>query len=273
MLPATKSQPKEMLPVVDTPVIEYVVEEAVASGITDILMIIGKGKRAIEEHFDRNWELEQQLAEQGKEKLLKRIRRISNLADIHFVWQKELNGLGDAIRYARYHVGNEAFAVLLGDSIVESDSTPVTAQLMKVFDRYQDPVIALEEVPMEMVSRYGILKGKEISENLWLAEDWVEKPSQEVAPSRLAIAGRYIFTAEIFDYLDQTQPGLHQEIQLADAMRAMLRDRAMYGLRFEGRRHDVGNTLDFIKANVHFGLKKEGTGPALREWLRSLDLE
>ena len=189
LLPASKSQPKEMLPIVDTPAIQYVVEEAVASGITDILMIIGKGKRAIEEHFDRNFDLENELAAKGKEKELEDLRRISNLADIHFIWQKELNGLGDAISYARHHVGNEPFAVLLGDTLVQSGS-PVTKQLMRTYERYQESVVALEEVAMDKVDRYGIIKGKSIDDNIFLVEDFVEKPAPEDAPSNLAIAGR-----------------------------------------------------------------------------------
>ena len=190
-LPASKSQPKEMLPIVDTPAIQYVVEEAVASGITDILMVIGKGKRAIEEHFDRNFELESELQEKGNLEALARIRRISSLADVHFVWQKELLGLGDAIYCARHHVGQEPFAVLLGDTLVESP-TPVTRQLMDVFDRYQESVVALEKVAPSKVIRYGIMDGKGIADNIYLVKDFVEKPSVEEAPSDLAIAGRYV---------------------------------------------------------------------------------
>lgn len=255
-LPASKSQPKEMLPIVDKPVIQYVVEEAVASGITDILMVIGKGKRAIEEHFDRNFELERELQEKGKEAELKAMRAISDLADIHFVWQRELRGLGDAVACARHHVGSEPFAILLGDTVVESPQ-PVTRQLVDTFARYRESVVALEEVPREKVSRYGVIDGHEIAPRTYLIEDFIEKPSVEEAPSTLAIAGRYVLTAEIFDHILNTQRGKNDEIQLTDAMRLLVASRAMYGLCFEGRRHDIGNKLDFIRTNVTFALKHE----------------
>lgn len=254
-LPVTKSQPKEMLPVVDKPVIQYVVEEAVASGITDILMIIGKGKRAIEEHFDRNFELEAELQARGKDRELEAIRRISDLAEIHFVWQKELNGLGDAVNCARHHVGEEPFVVLLGDTLMDSKD-PVAAQLMQVFDRYQEPVVALEEVPLEKVSRYGVIEGREVVDNVYLVSDFVEKPRPEDAPSRLAIAGRYVLTSDIFACIDETARGKNDEVQLTDALRRLVRERAAYGLRFEGHRYDAGNKLDFIKTNISFALMR-----------------
>ena len=268
-LPASKSQPKEMLPVVDTPTIQYVVEEAVASGITDILMIIGKGKRAIEEHFDRSTELERELTEHGKHEELQAIRRISELANIHFVWQKELNGLGDAISYARYHVGHEPFAVLLGDTIIES-STPVTRQLMEVFAHYREPVVALEQVAREKVSRYGVIDGKSVADGVYRVEDFVEKPSPDQAPSTLVIAGRYIFTAEIFDFIDRTIPGKNHEIQLTDAMHLMVATRAMYGLHFFGKRYDIGNKLDFVKTNIAFGLQRPDMADELRRYITEL---
>jgi len=207
-LPATKSQPKEMLPIVDTPTIQYVVEEAVNSGIEDILMIIGKGKRAIEEHFDRNFELESQLMEQDKEEEVKAIRTITEMADIHFVWQKELKGLGDAVRYAKHHVNNEPFAVLLGDTLIETNiDIPVTKQLIDVYERYHASVVALEEVDPSVVSRYGIVGGDEIHPGTFRIDKLIEKPGREEAPSNLAIASRYIFTPEIFDYLERVRPG------------------------------------------------------------------
>jgi UTP--glucose-1-phosphate uridylyltransferase len=268
-LPATKSQPKEMLPIVDKPVIQYVVEEAVASGITDILMIIGRGKRAIEEHFDRNFELEAELAEKHKDQELATIRRISNLADIHFVWQNELNGLGDAVSCARAHVGQEPFAVLLGDTLLES-SAPVTRQLVQLFDRYQESVVALEEVDASKVSRYGVIAGSEISDRVYLISDFVEKPSVEEAPSRLAIAGRYVFTAEILACIQDLPRGKNDEIQLTDAMRRLVTTRAMYGLRFDGRRHDIGNKLDFIKTNVTYALARDDLRGDLIAFLNEL---
>jgi UTP--glucose-1-phosphate uridylyltransferase len=269
-LPATKSQPKEMLPIVDKPVIQYVVEEAVSAGITDILMVIGKSKRAIEEHFDRNFDLEAALAEKGRVQELEDIRRISNLADIHFVWQKEMKGLGDAVLCARAHVGSEPFAVLLGDTLIDSPE-PVTTQMLRVYDRYQDQVVSLEEVPRARVSRYGIVSGREIAPRLVLIDDLVEKPSPEAAPSNLAIAGRYVLTPEIFRYLQDTPRGKNDEVQLTDALRTMVRDRAMYGLRFEGRRHDIGNRLEFVKTNVHYALKRPDMKDDIEAFLREMN--
>lgn len=265
-LPATKSQPKEMLPVVDTPVIQYVVEEAVASGLSDILMIIGRGKRAIEEHFDRSFELEHQLIEAGKEAELELVSRISGLANIHFVWQKELRGLGDAVMCARQHVDDEPFALLLGDTLMRSKQ-PVTSQLIAIFNRYQESVVALEEVPPSRVSRYGIVAGDGIGNGVYLLRDLIEKPSLEEAPSNLAVGGRYILTPEIFTHLDQLPPGRNNEIQLTDAMRLQVRERAMYGLCFQGVRHDAGNKLDFIKTNIAFALEREDLRDALREYI------
>ena len=268
-LPATKSQPKEMLPVVDTPTIQYVVQEAVDSGITDILMVIGRGKRAIEEHFDRSLELENELAAKGRTGELERILRISSMANIHFIWQKELNGLGDAIRYARDHTGSEPFAVLLGDTLIQSE-TPVTAQLMDIYERYHEPVVALEEVDRQKVSRYGVISGKTIGDNQYLIDDFVEKPAVEEAPSNLAIAGRYVFTPEIYDYIDRTAAGKNNELQITDAMRLMVSSRAMYGLCFNGKRYDMGNRLDFLKTNVLFALQREDLCEDMKEFLKDL---
>lgn len=271
-LPVTKSQPKEMLPVVDTPTIQYVVEEAVSAGITDILMVIGKAKRAIEEHFDRSFELENELAEKGKLEELEAIRRISSMANIHFVWQKELRGLGDAVLHARDHVGTEPFAVLLGDTLIDSQM-PVTHQLMEIYEKYHEPVVALEAVDRSKVGRYGVIKGKDVVDGLYLIDDFVEKPTPEEAPSNLAIAGRYVFTPEIFNFIDRTPPGKNGEIQLTDAMRLMAATRAMYGLRFEGRRHDIGNKLDFVKTNVIYGLKRSDLGADLRAFIKEIAAE
>lgn len=267
-LPITKSQPKEMIPIVDTPVIQYVVEEAVESGITDILMIIGKGKRAIEEHFDRSPLLENALYEKGRMEELEKLKKISNLANIHFVWQKEMNGLGDAISYARNHVGNEPFAVLLGDTLLASENgKPITRQLMDVYDRYKGSVVALEEVAPQLVNRYGIIDGSRLDDNVLLANDFVEKPDIDQAPSNLAVASRYVFTPDIFDYLDRTPRGKNNEIQLTDAMRMMVRDQAMYGLKINGIRYDIGNKLDFIKTNLIYGLQNDEIKEKLKAWL------
>ncbi len=217
-LPATKCQPKEMLPIVDTPVIQYVVEEAVAAGITDILMVIGKGKRAIEEHFDRSFQLEAQLMDKGKEAELSAMRRISELADIHFVWQKEMKGLGDAVYCARHHVNDEPFIVLLGDTVIDA-GRPAAQQLQDVFERYQESVVLLEEVDRSRVSRYGVIDGQEIDPGLYGIRDFVEKPSVEEAPSNLVIASRYAFTPEIFEHLDRSAPDSGGEFERADAIR------------------------------------------------------
>jgi UTP--glucose-1-phosphate uridylyltransferase len=268
-LPATKSQPKEMLPIVDKPTIQYVVEEAVDAGIKDILMIIGKGKRAIEEHFDRNFELEQQLLEKENFDQLEEIRSITRLADIHFIWQKELNGLGDAIRYARHHSNAEPFAILLGDTLIESKKGSVTKQLMETYNKYHCSVVALEEVESDLTHRYGIIGGKEIGPGTYKLEQFIEKPDPGAAPSRLAIASRYIFTPEIFSYLERIKPGLNDEVQLTDAMQLMVQEHAMYGLKFSGKRYDIGNKLDFLKTNVIYGLKRDDLGSDFRKWLRS----
>ena len=267
-LPATKSSPKEMIPIIDTPVIQYVVEEAVESGITDILMIIGKGKRAIEEHFDRSPILEESLLKKQNLQMLDKIRSISNMANIHFIWQKEMNGLGDAILHAKYHVGNEPFVILLGDTLVQSPDGPITKQLIDVYNKNKGSVIALEEVKPELVSRYGIIDGEKISDNVVKANDWIEKPSIEEAPSNLAVASRYLFTPEIFDYLEKTLPGKNDEIQLTDAMREMVKHHPMFGMKFNGRRYDIGNKMGFIKTNIEFALKDEEIGESLKVWLK-----
>jgi len=270
-LPLTKAQPKEMLPIVDTPTIQLVVEEAVESGITDILMVIGKSKRAIEEHFDRNFELEAELQAKSKDDLLTQVRHISSMADIHFIWQKELKGLGDAVHHARSHVGNEPFALLLGDTVLESHSDlPVTRQLMDVFEKHHGSVVALEKVPEAKVSRYGIMDGHEIEDGVYRVEDFIEKPTIEEAPSCLAFAGRYIFQPDIFDYLAQAQPGKNDEIQLTDAMRAMVESRPMFGCEFSGKRHDIGNKLDFLKTNIHYGLRNPLLAEELYDYIKSV---
>ena len=268
-LPATKSQPKEMLPIVDTPVIQYVVEEAVAAGITDILMVIGKGKRAIEEHFDRSFQLEAQLIENGKTAELELVRMISDLADIHFIWQKRMRGLGDAISYARYHVNDEPFLVLLGDTVIDAE-VPAAAQLKDVYERYGEPVVLLEQVEPERVSRYGVIDGEKVDSRLYRINVYVEKPRVEEAHSNLVIAGRYILTPDIFDYLDRTNQGKAGEIQLTDALRIMVKDRPMYGVLLDGKRCDIGNKEGFVKTNIDFALKREDISGNLRAYIKEL---
>ncbi len=270
-LPATKAQPKEMLPVVDTPVIQYVVSEAVQSGITDIIIVIGRGKRAIEEHFDRNLELEAQLEKNGKTAKLKSIREISEMADIHFVWQREMRGLGDAVYCARHHVGDEPFAVLLGDTIIESaTNVPVTRQLADIHDAHDAPVIAFQQVPREHVSRYGIAKGTKPKNGILELTDLIEKPSIEEAPSNLAVSARYILTPEIFGFIADTKRGKNNEIQLTDAIRALLQARPAYGLEFKGKRYDVGNKTDFITTNIDFALRDPEMRDDLVAYIKAL---
>lgn len=268
-LPATKAQPKEMLPIIDRPTIQYVVQEAVDSGIEDILIITGKGKRAIEDHFDRNYELETRLEEKEDQLLLDEMRRLSDMANLHYVRQRELNGLGDAIRYARHHVGNEPFAVLLGDTIMDS-VIPVTQQLIDTYAQYGSSVIAVEEVPHDKVNRYGIVGGRSLSDRIYELTTLVEKPSISEAPSNLAIAGRYILTPEIFDILENTPVGKNNEIQLTDALLLLLRRENLYAHRIEGKRHDIGNKLDFLKTTVEFALKRPEFADKFREFLEEI---
>jgi len=268
-LPATKSQPKEMLPIVDTPVIQYVVEEAVAAGITDVLMIIGKGKRAIEEHFDRSFQLETQLLKRGKNSELEAVRRISELADIHFVWQKEMKGLGDAIYCARHHVQDEPFVVLLGDTLIDA-SEPAARQLQQVFQHRQAPVVLVEQVDRSRVSRYGVIDAEQVGPHVYLVKNIVEKPTEQEAPSNLAIAGRYLFTPDIFEYISRTKPAKDGEIQLTEAMRMMAEDHPMYALLLDGKRCDIGNKEGFIKTNIEFALKRKDMAKNLRQYIKEL---
>ncbi|MBN2349119.1 MAG: UTP--glucose-1-phosphate uridylyltransferase GalU [Bacteroidales bacterium] len=268
-LPATKAQPKEMLPIIDTPSIQYVVQECVDSGIEDILIISGKGKRSIEDHFDRNFELEERIKADEDEVLYTQLRHIENMANIHFIRQKELNGLGDAIRYARYHCGNEPFAVLLGDTIIDS-VIPATQQLIDTYEQYKQTIIAVEVVPKEKVSRYGITGGKKISDKLMQIDELVEKPEVDKAPSNLAIAGRYILTPEIFEALDKTSRGKGNEIQLTDALRLLLRHEDILAQTIEGKRYDIGNKLDFIKTTIDFALKRKEFSKPISAYLRNI---
>jgi len=268
-LPATKSQPKEMLPIVDTPVIQYVVEEAVQAGITDLLMIIGKGKRAIEEHFDRSFQLERQLESQGKTAELEAMRRISELADIHFVWQKEMRGLGDAVYCARHHVNNEPFVILLGDTVMDAPK-PAALQLVELYQQLQAPVILLEEVEPTKVSLYGIIDGEEVEPGVYRIKDLVEKPKPQKAPSRLAIASRYLLTPDIMDYIAKLLPGSNGEIDLTEPLRSLVKIRPVYGLKLQGRRCDIGNKDGFVRTNIEFALKRQDMADELRKYIRQL---
>jgi len=268
-LPATKAQPKEMLPVVDTPAIQMVVEEAVKSGIIDILIITGKGKRAIEDHFDRHPELERELMKKGANKLLEKLEEISNLAAFHYVRQKEPRGLGNAIYESRFHVEGEPFLVLLGDTLIASNP-PCSRQLIEIYNEFKCTVIGVEEVEEEKVKRYGIIKGEEIEGNIFEVEDLIEKPSPEDTPSRLAIGGRYVLLPEVFSYIEKTPPGVGGEIQITDALKLMRRDGyRILGYKFGGKRYDIGNILDYLETVVDFALKRKDIGDKFREILRS----
>jgi UTP--glucose-1-phosphate uridylyltransferase len=268
-LPATKAQPKEMLPIIDTPAIQYVVQEAIDSGIDDILIISGKGKRAIEDHFDRHTELEAVLENKDSKRMYNEIRRIGDMVNIHYIRQKETNGLGDAIYYAKQHVGNEPFAVLLGDTVIDS-VIPVTQQLIDVYDQYQNSVIATEIVPEEKVSRYGIIDGKKVSDRIWNVHNLVEKPDKENAPSNLAIASRYILTPEIFKTLEKTRAGKNNEIQLTDALRLLLKRENIVAYVIDGKRYDIGNKLDYLKTIVEFGLKRREFSEEFLSFLKTI---
>ena len=270
-LPFTKAVPKELIPLVDKPVIQYVVEEAAAAGIDQILIITSNGKNAIQDHFNRAFELESRLEATKKQELLEELRSISRLADIHYIHQQELNGLGDAVRCAKSFVGNDPFAVLLGDTVLDSATeTPVTGQLVAAFETFESPVTALETVPMERVSRYGVVDGECIGEGLYKVNGWVEKPAPEEAPSNLVIASRYIFTPDIMAALERTPRGKGNEIQLTDAMRLLLSRRAMYGRVIAGKRYDLGNKLGFLTGTVEFGLRRPEFREAFAAYLKEV---
>lgn len=269
LLPATKAQPKEMLVVVDKPVIQYVVEEAVQSGITDILIIISEGKEVLKDHFAKDEHLEELLTQKKKTAELKEIQALHQMANITYIYQAEQRGLGDAVLCAEAFVAGEPFALLLGDTIVES-AEPLTGTLAKDYAEKKDAVVALQRVPMAVAHRYGVFVGEEVSSKLYKAQRLVEKPPQGNIPSDMVFAGRYVLTPDIFDALRRTPPGVNDEIQLTDAMKILMEQRAMYGRLFDGVRHDVGNKLDFIKTNIVLGLQRGDIGAELREWLKSL---
>ena len=266
-LPATKAQPKEMLPVVDKPAIQYVVEEAVRSGIDDILIITGRGKKAIEDHFDRSVELEADLHAKGKDSLLAEVLDLANLADIHYVRQGEALGLGHAVAIARKHVGDQPFAVMLGDDIMDEHSTV----LVEMIDAHQEhgaaAVVAVKEFPLEEISAYGSIAYEQVADRLLKVKSIVEKPKPEEAPSGWGVMGRYVFTAEIFESIDRTKPGAGGEIQLTDAIGGLLPDRDVYGYTFTEGRYDIGKKVDYLRATVELALAREDLGPEFREWL------
>lgn len=270
-LPATKAQPKEMLPIVDKPTIQYIIEEAAASGIEDIIIVTGRGKRAIEDHFDRSFELEDVLAQKEKEEELAEIRAIAEIANIHYIRQKEPRGLGHAIWCARKFIGNEPFAVLLGDDIVVNPK-PCLKQLIEVHERYHASVVGVQQVDMQDISKYGVVKpkGAEIEKGLVHVEDFVEKPKQELAPSNYAIMGRYILRSEIFDILEHQNPGAGGEIQLTDAIKALNEHQAVLAYDFEGDRYDVGDKFGFIRATVEFALRRDDLRKEVLDYIHEL---
>jgi UTP--glucose-1-phosphate uridylyltransferase len=270
-LPATKASPKEMLPLVDKPLIQQVVEEAVASGIESIIIVTGRGKTAIEDHFDVSFELEQLLENRGKPELLAQMRAISSMARVSYVRQQEALGLGHAVLQAEDSVGDEPFAVMLSDDIVDSE-TPALKQLLDVYERYNAPVIGTMQVAGETISRFGALAVEEVEDGVYKVTDMVEKPPFAEAPSDLAIIGRYVLTPDIFAEIKQTKPGAGGEIQITDAMRSLLKKRPFYAVRFEGTRHDAGDKLGFLIATVEFALKRPDLAPEFREYLKSLKL-
>ncbi|WCF07876.1 UTP--glucose-1-phosphate uridylyltransferase GalU [Paenibacillus thiaminolyticus] len=268
-LPATKAMPKEMLPIVDKPTIQYIVEEAVASGIEDIIIVTGKGKRAIEDHFDSIFELEYLLRERDKLALLEEVQKPSELADIHYIRQREPRGLGHAIWCARKFIGNEPFAVLLGDDIVEAN-TPCLRQMLDVYEVHEAPIVGVQPVPWEDVSRYGVVAGEQINERLLRAKQLIEKPAQDQAPSNWAIMGRYILSPRIFELLEQQKEGVNGEIQLTDAIAELSQEKEVLAYHFEGERHDVGEKLGFIKTTLHYALQRPDLRGELLKYLKDI---
>lgn len=267
-LPATKAQPKEMLPIVDKPTIQYIIEEAVASGIEEILIITGRNKKSIEDHFDKSVELEMELEKAGKEEMLEMVRGISDMVDIHYIRQKEPRGLGHAIHCAKSFVGNEPFAVMLGDDVVDSE-VPCLKQLITCFNEYKTSILGVQTVSPENVNKYGIVDGLHIEDRVYKVKKLVEKPAVEEAPSNVAILGRYIITPKIFEILENTKPGKGNEIQLTDALETLISNEAMYAYNFEGRRYDVGDKLGFLEATVEFALKREELRDSFIEYLNT----
>lgn len=259
-LPATKAQPKEMLPIVDKPTLQYIVEEAVEAGITEILIVTGRNKKSIEDHFDKSVELELELERKGDAELLSMVRGISEMINIHYIRQKEPRGLGDAIYCARSFIGDEPFAVMLGDDVVDA-KTPCIRQLIDAYEEYQTTILGVQKVAREETNKYGIISGKLIEDRIYKVKDMVEKPEPEEAPSEIAVLGRYIITPQIFEILRHLKPGKKGEIQLTDGLRELCGKQAMYAYAFEGRRYDVGDKLGFLEATIDFALKR----PQLRE--------
>lgn len=268
-LPATKAQPKEMLPIVDKPTIQYIIEEAVASGIEDIIVVTGRNKRSIEDHFDRSIELELELERSGKNKMLQMVRDISEMANLHYIRQKEPRGLGHAILAARHFIGNEPFAVLLGDDVVVSKK-PCLKQMLEVYAQYQTSILGVQTVAHEVVNKYGIVDGHKVESRIYKVDDMIEKPDPDDAPTDVAVLGRYIITPEIFPLLETQDAGKGGEIQLTDALRRLAKEQPIYAYDFKGHRYDVGTKTGFIQANIEFALRDESLKNEMKEYLNAL---
>lgn len=268
-LPATKAQPKEMLPLVDKPTIQYIIEEAVAAGIRDIIVVTGRNKRSIEDHFDRSIELELELERSGKQEMLELVKDISEMANIHYIRQKEPRGLGHAILAAKHFIGNEPFAVLLGDDVVVA-RTPCLKQMLDVFHEYRTSILGVQTVAHEVVDKYGIIDGKQVDDRVYKVRDMVEKPDLEDAPSDVAVLGRYIITPEIFEFLETQDAGKGGEIQLTDALKRLAKEQAMYAYDFKGHRYDVGTKAGFIQANIEFALRNPEIRDEMKAYLDAL---
>lgn len=269
LLPATKAQPKEMLPIVDKPTIQYIVEEAIKSGIEDILIVTGRGKRAIEDHFDKSYELEEELKKKGNHNLLCIVQDISNLVNIHYIRQKEPKGLGHAIYCTKSFIGNEPFAVLLGDDIIDSE-VPCLRQMIDVYEKFETSVIGVQPVPDKDIPGYGIVDCEKVLERVYKIKDMVEKPDIDKAPSNIAILGRYIITPRIFEFLENAQPGKGGEIQLTDALRKLVKVEPVYAYNFIGQRYDVGNKMGYLKAMVEFALKRDDLNGEFAVYLKEV---
>ncbi len=268
-LPATKAQPKEMLPIVDKPTIQYIIEEAAAAGIEDIIVVTGRSKRSIEDHFDRSIELELELEQSGKTELLDMVRTIPEIANIHFIRQKQPLGLGHAVLTASHFIGREPFAILLGDDVAVARK-PVLKQMVEIFNEYKTSIIGVQRVSEDVVSKYGIVDGKTVEDGVYKVKDLVEKPKKEEAPSNIAILGRYILTPEIFSYLENQEKGAGGEIQLTDSLKRLAKDEAMYAYEFKGHRYDVGTKIGFLQANIEFGLRNPELSSELKDYLARL---
>ena len=268
-LPATKAQPKEMLPVFDRPAIQYIIEEALAAGIDNIVMVTGRGKQAIENHFDKSFELEYFLKQRKQSKLLKNVENISELADIFYIRQKEPLGLGHAINCARSYISNEPFSVFLADDLIYSKKPAIT-ELIEIYNKYKGAVLAVEEVPKELISHYGVIKPKEIDKGVYRVEDIVEKPKKNEAPSNLGVVGRYILVPEIFELLQKVKKGNNGEIQLTDAIRLLAKEVPVYAVKIKGKRYDTGDKFGYMKASIEYALRDSETGAKLKNYLKKL---